>query len=147
MTVISENQAIWVKRQIFHALFFFFFFQVLAALCFGFSHFRDHNSFTSFIGAQWLSLRKTLSKCRMLLVSHCFCNEHVSDSCWLQKAPSEFGFRGCSEGRDSQPAARYHRAASPRRRGGSEIFQFLCTLIPYNTRQGSQEPTSPAVIP
>lgn len=71
-----------------------------------FSHFRDHNSFTSFLQTWYLLLRKALDKCWTLLISHYFCSEHASDSCWLQKAQSEFGFTGCSEGRDSQPAAR-----------------------------------------
>ena len=147
MTIISENQAIWVKRQQFHALF-------LGSGCImlWFSHFRDHNNFTSSLRAQCLLLRKTLSKCRMLLISHYFCNEHVSDSCWLQKALREFGFTGRSEGRDSQPAARYHcqlaelhcspRAVQryPRQRGGSETFTFLCTLNPNNTGSDRRSP-------
>lgn len=147
MTIISENQAIWVKRQRFHALF-------LGSGCImlWFSHFRDHNSFTSFVRAQCLLLRKTLNKCQMLLISHYFCNEHVSDSCWLQMALSKFVFTGCSEGRDSQPAARYHcqlaelrcspRAVQryPGRRGGSETFKFLCRLNPNNTGRDRKIP-------
>lgn len=99
MTIVSENQAIRVATSCsFH----------LGSGCImlWFSHVRDHNSFTSFIQTWYLLLRGTLDKCWMLLISHYFCNEHASDRCWLQKAQSEFGFTGCSEGRGSHPAAR-----------------------------------------